>query len=44
MKVVLFEMEQKSSILAALRDALLPNLISGEVRVNDAEKFMSKVA
>ena len=28
--------------LAALRDALLPKLISGEIRVNDAEKFLEK--
>jgi type I restriction enzyme S subunit len=26
--------------LAVLRDTLLPKLISGEVRVKDAEKFM----
>ena len=28
--------------LAALRDTLLPRLISGELRVNDAEKFMAR--
>jgi type I restriction enzyme S subunit len=28
--------------LAALRDTLLPKLISGEIRVNDAEKFLEK--
>jgi len=30
--------------LAALRDTLLPRLISGEVRVKDVEHFMSEVA
>jgi type I restriction enzyme S subunit len=28
--------------LAALRDALLPKLISGELRINDAEKFIAR--
>ncbi|RKY96005.1 MAG: type I restriction endonuclease subunit S, partial [Candidatus Hydrothermota bacterium] len=28
--------------LAALRDALLPKLISGEIRVRDAEKFVKE--
>ncbi|MGQ9762263.1 MAG: hypothetical protein ACUVQH_10175, partial [Thermogutta sp.] len=27
---------------AALRDALLPKLISGEIRVKDAEKFLEE--
>lgn len=27
-------------IYAALRDTLLPKLISGEIRVKDAEKFL----
>jgi hypothetical protein len=27
---------------AALRDALLPKLISGEVRVKDAERFLER--
>jgi type I restriction enzyme S subunit len=27
-------------ILAALRDTLLPKLISGQLRVNDAERFL----
>jgi type I restriction enzyme S subunit len=31
--------EQESCTLAAARDALLPKLISGEIRVKDAEKF-----
>ncbi len=30
--------------LAALRDTLLPKLISGELRVNDAEKFIGSAA
>ena len=30
----------RSRTLAALRDALLPKLISGELRVNDAERFI----
>ncbi len=30
----------ESRTLAALRDTLLPKLISGELRVKDAEKFM----
>ncbi len=31
---------KESRTLAALRDTLLPKLISGELRVNDAEKFV----
>ena len=34
----------ESRTLAALRDALLPKLISGELRVKDAETFMERVA
>jgi type I restriction enzyme S subunit len=34
----------ESHSLAALRDALLPKLISGELRVNDAERFIKAVA
>ena len=30
----------ESRTLAALRDTLLPKLISGEVRVGDAERFV----
>ncbi len=30
--------EQQSRSLAAIRDALLPKLLSGEVRVNEAEE------
>jgi type I restriction enzyme S subunit len=36
--------ERESSTLAALRDALLPKLISGELRVKDAEKFIERAA
>lgn len=32
----------ESRTLTALRDALLPKLISGELRVNDAERFLAK--
>lgn len=32
------------SCLAALRDTLLPKLISGELRVEDAEKFIERAA
>ena len=32
----------ESRTLAALRDTLLPKLISGELRVNDAERFMGR--
>ena len=31
--------EGESCTLAALRDALLPKLISGELRMKDAERF-----
>lgn len=36
--------DEESSTLAAIRDALLPKLISGEIRVKDAEKFLEGVA
>jgi len=36
--------EEQSRTLAALRDALLPNLISGELRVKDAERFIGRVS
>lgn len=35
---------QTNETLAKLRDTLLPKLISGELRVKDAEKFMERVA
>ena len=35
---------QQSRTLAALRDTLLPKLLSGELRVPDAEQFLSEVA
>jgi type I restriction enzyme S subunit len=34
----------QSRTLAALRDALLPKLISGELRVSDAERFVAEAA
>jgi type I restriction enzyme S subunit len=36
------ECRRESRTLAALRDALLPKLISGELRVRDAEKFIGR--
>ena len=35
---------EQSSTLAAIRDTLLPRLISGVLRVQDAEKFCVEVA
>ncbi len=35
-------LEQESRTLAALRDTLLPKLISGEIRIKDAEKFIRR--
>ena len=32
--------EKENRTLAAIRDALLPKLLSGEVRVKDAEKYV----
>ncbi len=34
--------ERQSRTLAALRDALLPKLISGQIRVKDAERFLKE--
>ena len=36
--------KQESQTLAQLRDTLLPKLISGELRIADAETFMERVA
>jgi type I restriction enzyme S subunit len=36
--------ERESRTLAALRDTLLPKLMSGELRVMDAEKLVERVA
>jgi type I restriction enzyme S subunit len=36
--------EKESVVLSALRDTLLPKLISGEIRVKDAEKLAEAVA
>ena len=38
------EGERESLTVAALRNALLPKLISGEVRVKDAERFIGECA
>lgn len=36
--------EKGSRTLAAIRDAMLPKLIGGEMRVKDAEKFIARIA
>jgi len=36
------ECRRESRTLAALRDALLSKLISGEIRVKDAEQFLKE--
>lgn len=38
------ECERESRSLTALRDGLLPDLISGELRIEDAERFVGAVA
>ena len=38
----IYENEKESKTLASLRDTLLPKLISGELRVPDAEKFVEE--
>jgi type I restriction enzyme S subunit len=38
------EVQAESRTLAALRDALLPKLISGELRLKDAEKWIQEAA
>jgi type I restriction enzyme S subunit len=35
---------RESRTLAALRDALLPKLISGEIRIKDAERIAARLA
>jgi type I restriction enzyme S subunit len=35
--------ETQSRTLASIRDALLPKLLSGEIRVKDAERFVESV-
>ena len=37
-------LDRETSTLAALRDTLLPKLISGELRIKDAERFIGKGA
>lgn len=34
---------RKTSLFAAIRDALLPKLLSGEIRIKDAESFVKDV-
>jgi type I restriction enzyme, S subunit len=36
--------DRDSQVLAALRDALLPRLVSGELRIEDAERFVGSAA
>ena len=36
------QLRDESRTLAALRDTLLPKLISGELRVKDAESFIGR--
>jgi len=36
--------DKESRTLAQLRDTLLPKLVSGELRIADAETFMERVA
>jgi hypothetical protein len=38
------EMEDGTHSPGALRDALLPNLMSGELHVKDAQKFIGRIA
>ncbi len=38
----LWKRDVQSRVLAALRDTLLPKLISGELRVKAAEKFIGR--
>lgn len=38
----IFAAEKENEILAELRDTLLPKLISGELRIPDAEKFLAE--
>lgn len=37
-----WKLDEESRTLAALRDALLPRLISGQLRVKDAERFLKE--
>jgi type I restriction enzyme, S subunit len=38
-----FGLRRQSSELSSIRDALLPKLISGEIRIPDAEKMLEEV-
>jgi type I restriction enzyme S subunit len=35
--------KKESHTLTAIRDALLPKLLSGEIKVKDAEKFVEAI-
>jgi type I restriction enzyme S subunit len=39
----MFQLRRESQTLATLRDALLPKLLSGEVRLKQAEKAVEAV-
>ena len=39
-----FHSEEENKDLAELRDTLLPKLISGELRIPDAEKFLEEAS
>jgi type I restriction enzyme S subunit len=39
-----YQTGEESKTLASLRDALLPKLISGELRVSDVERLVEKSA
>ncbi|MFN7659997.1 MAG: restriction endonuclease subunit S, partial [Dolichospermum sp.] len=39
----IYENDEESHILSTLRDTLLPKLMSGEIRVKEAEKIMEKL-
>jgi type I restriction enzyme S subunit len=35
--------EDERKIIANIRDTLLPKLISGQIRIKDAEKFVERI-
>ena len=41
---LIYQNEEESRTLAKTRDLLLPRLMSGEIRVKEAEKIMAEVA
>jgi type I restriction enzyme, S subunit len=44
MRAQIWGLVEQSSTLAALRDTLLPKLISGELRLQEAERVVESVA